>query len=208
MSRTRHRTHRKDPDTEPGNWVEAADASCRLLVTCPDGLDPGPFLAIPALAGLVLPGEPDADRIAGVRAAGRAAFLFDRPERVRAVGADGVLLGHPGEVAAARRLLDRDELIGAMVGSTRHDAMVAGEDGADYVLFGTPGRTPADGIENLAAHVTWWTEIAVLPCAVAGRFTPDDVRRLAAAGADFLLPDVDGAAELAALAAALPVPER
>lgn len=208
MSRPHRRTARKDSDTEPGNWVEVTDASCRLLVTCLDELDPAPFLAIPAVAGLVLPGEPEGDRIAGVRAAGRAAFLVDSPDRVRAIGADGVLLNRPGEVAAARRLLDRDELIGAVVGGTRHDAMVAGEDGADYVLFGTPGKTPADGIENLAAHVTWWTGIAVLPCVVAGRFTPDDVRRLAAAGADFLLPDVDGAAELAALAATLPVPER
>lgn len=208
MSRTRRRIGRKDPDTEPGNWVEVTDASCRLLVMCPDGLDPAPILEIAAVAGVVLPGEPDTDRVADVRAAGRAAFLVDRPDRVRAVGADGVLLERPAEVAAARCLLDRDELIGAVVGSTRHDAMVAGEDGADYVLFGTPGKAPADGIENLAAHVTWWTGIAVLPCVVAGRFTPDDVRRLAAAGADFLLPDVDGAAELAALAAALPVPER
>lgn len=208
MSRTRRRKGRKEPDTEPGNWVEATDQSCRLLVACPAGLDPAPFLAVAAVAGLVLPGEPEADRAAAAQAAGRAAFLVDRPDRVRAVGADGVLIERPGEVAAARRLLDRGELIGAAVGSTRHDAMVAGEDGADYVLFGTPGKTPADGIENLAAHVTWWTEIAVLPCVVAGRFTLDDVRRLAAAGADFLLPDVDGAAELAALAAALPVPER
>ncbi|MEZ5864454.1 MAG: thiamine phosphate synthase [Geminicoccaceae bacterium] len=208
MSRTRRRTGRKDPDTEPGNWVDVTDQSCRLLVACPPGLDPAPFLEIDAVAGFILPGEPGAELIAGIRAAGRAAFLVDRPDRVRAVGADGVLLGRPGEVAAARRLLDRGELIGAVVGDTRHDAMVAGEDGADYVLFGTPGKTPADGIENLAAHVTWWTGIAVLPCVVAGRFTIDDVRRLAAAGADFLLPDVDGAAGLAALAAVLPVPER
>jgi len=208
VSRSRRRTGRKDPDTEPGNWVDVADQGCRLLVACPAGLDPAPFLAIAAVAGLVLPGEPGADTIDVVRAVGRAAFLVDRPDLVRALGADGVLLNRPGAVGPARLLLDQGELIGAAVGGTRHDAMVAGEDGADYVLFGTPGKTPADGIENLAAHVAWWTGIAVLPCVVAGRFTADDVRRLAAAGADFLLPDVDDAAGLAALAAVLPVPDR
>ncbi len=189
-------------------WVEAESQGCRLLAHCPMGLDPGPLLAIEAVAGLLLEGEPAVELVARIHAAGRAAFLVDRTERVRPLGADGVLLGRPAEVAGARRLLDRGELIGAAVGASRHDAMVAGEDGADYVLFGAFGIMPAGALETLAAHVAWWSGIAVLPCVAAGPFVPDDARRLAAAGADFLLPDTADAARLAALVAALPAPER
>lgn len=207
MSRFRRGRGAKGADVEPGNWVEATSQTCRLLAHC-HGLEPEALLAIDAVAGLVLAGEPTALLVSEVHAAGRAAFLVDRVDLVRPLGADGVLLNRPAEVARARQLLDHGELIGAVVGGTRHDAMVAGEDGADYVLFGTPGTIPAGGIEILAAHVTWWAEIAVLPCVVAGRLSPDDARRLVSAGADFLLPDVDGATELAALAAVLPVPDR
>lgn len=195
-------------ETEAERWVEAEGQGCRLLARCPKGLDPDPLLAIEAVAGLILEGEPKAGLVARIHAAGRAAFLIDDVEGVRPLGADGVLLRDPSAVAEARRTLDRGELIGAMVGQTRHAAMVAGEDGADYVLFGAAGAVPAGGLEALAAHVAWWTGIAVLPCVVAGRLSLDDARRLASAGADFLLPDLDDAAGLAALAAALPAPER
>jgi thiamine-phosphate pyrophosphorylase len=123
---------------------------------------------------------------------------------VRPLGADGVLLNRPSEVAAARRVLDQEELIGAVVGGTRHDAMVAGEDGADYVLFGTPDTAPSGNLSALAEHVAWWSEVAVLPSVVAGRFTGDEVEALARAGADFILPATDGdVADLEALALAL-----
>lgn len=195
-----------------GDWIDPAEAGCRLLVRLAAGADAEPFARIDAVAGLLLEiaDEPAAGpQVATAHRHGRAAFLVDRPELVRRLGAEGVLLNRPNELARARALLDQGELIGVACGGSRHDAMVAGEDGADYVLFGTPEAPPPDGIEALAELVAWWAEIAVLPCVAAGRFSAGEVERLALAGADFILPAVDGdAGRLAALAPPIETQQR
>ena len=98
-------------------------------------------------------------------------------------GADGVHLARPEQVAAARAQLGRDGLIGVSCGLSRHEAMVAGEAGADYVLFGSLAVEPAGEVEDLVA---WWGELFVLPCAAAGRYSLETARAMAARGADFL----------------------
>ena len=199
--------HANDNRQNDGHWIDAEEAGCRLIVKLAAATPLEPLLGIEAIAGFLLEvGDEAAARqqVQTAHATGRAAFLLDRVDLVRRLDADGVLLNRPSEVAAARRVLDQGELIGAAVGGTRHDAMVAGEDGADYVLFGTPDTAPAGGLEALLEHVAWWSEVAVLPSVVAGRFTGDEVSALARAGADFILPATDGDAEaLEDLAAAL-----
>lgn len=201
--------HANDNRQTDGNWIDPAEIGCRLIVGLDAGTPIEPFLPVEAVAAFLIRVDDEAAarrQVQTAHAAGRAALLVDRVDLVRPLGADGVFLNRPAEVAAARQVLNRDELIGAAVGTTRHDAMVAGEDGADYVLFGTPGAPPAGGIEALAEHVAWWSEVAVLPSVAAGRFSADEVRALVAAGADFLLPATDGdGAALAGIAAALAV---
>jgi len=195
-----------------GDWIDPAEAGCRLIVRATAGDTLAPLLSEPAVAAVLLEVSDEArlrEQVAEAHGAGRAAFLVDRADLVRRLGADGVHLNRPGELARARAALDRGELVGVACGPTRHDAMVAGEAGADYVLFGTPEAPPPDGIEALAEHVAWWAEIAVLPCVAAGRFSADAVRILADAGADFILPAIDGdAPSLAALASMLDALER
>ncbi len=194
-----------DRSFQDGNWIDPSEAPCRLLVRLAPGEDPASALALPAVAGLVLEVGDAAAATAQIEAAhraGRAVFLVDRPDLVRSLGADGVLLNRPGEVRAARQLLDRGELLGAVCGTTRHDAMVAGEDGADYVLFGSLAAPPAGGIDALVEQVSWWADVAVLPGVAAGRFSVSDIGLLIEAGADFILPAMDGdAGQLAVLAA-------
>lgn len=188
------------------DWIDPAEAGCRLLARVGSRDAALPLLAVASLAALLIEVTDEAAAAGQIEAAhgmGRAALLVDRPDLVRRLGADGVHLNRPGEIGDARAILDRGELIGAAAGRSRHDAMVAGEAGADYVLFGTPEAPPPDGIEALAEHIAWWAEIAVLPCAAAGRFDADDVRRLALAGADFILPAIDGDAVLLATLAAV-----
>jgi len=93
----------------------------------------------------------------------RALFLVnDRIDVALAVGADGVHLPEDGlPVAAARRLLGEDKLIGCSV----HDvtsAVQCAQAGADFVHVGTlyatvskPGRAPAGPqlVRNVAAAV-------------------------------------------------------
>lgn|GEM_PF-2435777 len=190
-----------------GYWIDPADTHCRLIVTIEAATELPPLLGIEAVAALLLCVSDEAlarRQVATAHAAGRAALLIDRIDLVPALAADGVLLSRPAAVVAARRALPQGALVGAVVGGTRHDAMVAGEDGADYVVFGTPDAAPSDGIGALVEHIDWWHEVAVLPSVAAGRFTGKEVEDLVAAGADFILParDSDPAA-LSALAAVL-----
>ncbi len=201
--------HDNDNRQTDGHWIEPEAVGCRLVVALDAATPLEPLLPIEAIAAFFLAvGDAATARrqVQLAHATGRAALLVDRVDLVGPLGADGVFCNRPAEVAAARQALDRGALIGAAVGATRHDAMVAGEDGADYVLFGIPGAPPAGGIAALAEHVAWWSEVAVLPSVVAGRFTGDEVRALVAAGADFILPATDGdTAALEAIAAALDV---
>ncbi|MCB1883898.1 MAG: hypothetical protein KDG89_07870, partial [Geminicoccaceae bacterium] len=110
---------------------------------------------------------------------------------------DGVLLDGADGVADARRTLGADALIGARCGLSRHAAMVAGEAGADYVVFAADGADADDLVEMVA----WWTGLFVLPSVAV--LAPDGpAYALALAGADFLL--VDDATRLAALDGLLP----
>ena len=83
-------------------------------------------------------------------------------------------------IAEALKILKPDRIVGAGRLSTRDDAMVAGEAGADYVMFGEDG----DG-RRAAALIAWWAEVMEPPCAGFAN-TLADVAAFAAAGADFV----------------------
>jgi thiamine-phosphate pyrophosphorylase len=114
--------------------------------------------------------------------AGRVAFLLqDDVELALALGADGVHLGDPTQVRAARARLGPDRILGTSCGHSRHSAMLAGDDGADYIAFGEIGRPPQAALLELIA---WWSELFVLPCLAEGAFDRGDLGRLARA--DFI----------------------
>jgi thiamine-phosphate pyrophosphorylase len=104
---------------------------------------------------------------------------------VTSAKADGVHLVGVEPVAAARELLT-DRIVGVGGLPTRHDAMTAGENGADYVMFGEPdetGRRPT--MPSLTERVAWWSDVFVIPCvAYAGHM--DEIAQLVRAGADFV----------------------
>jgi thiamine-phosphate pyrophosphorylase len=116
--------------------------------------------------------------------AGRVAFLLqDDVDRALALGADGVHLGDPARVREVRARLGPDRILGASCGHSRHAAMLAGEDGADYIAFGEVGRRPQPPLLELIA---WWNELFVLPCLALGAFDRDSLAAVASAGADFV----------------------
>ena len=64
--------------------------------------------------------------------------------------------------------------------------MLAGESGADYVMFGEPDATAAGpGFDAVLERVAWWAETLTIPC-VAYAASLDEVEALARAGADFV----------------------
>ena len=117
---------------------------------------------------------------------GAAALLADHPEAVARMGADGAHLTGIDAFRAAQAALQPERIAGCGGLTTRHDAMLAGESAADYVLFGEPdpsGHRPS--FEAIAERVAWWAEIFELPC-VAFAATLTEVGALARAGADFV----------------------
>lgn len=108
-----------------------------------------------------------------------AAFIIEgTPELASETGCDGIHLpSEPRAVAAARRILGEDGIVGAQCGVSRHQALLSAEAGADYIAF----------IGDEAAMVellSWWQETMVVPCVA---FADDgSAAALAQAGADFL----------------------
>lgn len=119
---------------------------------------------------------------------GVAVLMNDRPDLAIETGCDGAHVGQTDTKAReARRFLG-----GLTMGVTCHAsldlAFAACEDGADYVAFGAffatttkeaPTRAPAE-------LLTWWSDIATIPCVAIGGITAANCAPLVRAGADFL----------------------
>ncbi|HEX8827066.1 MAG TPA: thiamine phosphate synthase [Xanthobacteraceae bacterium] len=137
-----------------------------------------------------------------------ALVLDGRPEIAARAGADGAHLTGIQTFASTFAMLKPDRIAGAGGLRSRHDAMLAAETGADYVMFGDPdrhGRRP--GFEELLERLTWWTELFEIPC-VAYAASEQEIEALARTGADFIALgewiwcEPNGAAGVAAAAAA------
>jgi thiamine-phosphate pyrophosphorylase len=115
-----------------------------------------------------------------------ALVVDNRPEIVARAGADGAHLTGVTKFAAALSLLKPERIAGAGGLRSRHDAMLAGEAGADYVMFGEPDRTGRrPSFEELLERLTWWAELLEIPCVGYAAGT-DEVTPLSRTGADFI----------------------
>jgi thiamine-phosphate pyrophosphorylase len=120
-----------------------------------------------------------------VQERGVALLLEGHPELAVRTGADGSHLDGIEALKLALPHLKPDRITGCGRLASRHDAMVAGEAGADYVMFGEPELEPARLLDALAERVAWWAELFEVPC-VGFAGSLDEVQVLAAAGADFV----------------------
>lgn len=118
-----------------------------------------------------------------------ALIVNDSVDVCERVGADGVHLGHlDTAVKDARKRLGKAPIIGATAKDSRHVAMEAGEQGADYVAFGAffPTETKADTVPADPELLTWWQSVMELPCVAIGGITPERAKAMSLAGADFI----------------------
>ncbi|MCB5197955.1 thiamine phosphate synthase [Loktanella sp. TSTF-M6] len=85
-------------------------------------------------------------------------------------GLDGVhLLDGSRGVAAARKTLGEDAIVGAYCAQSRHDGMTAGELNADYVSFGPVGQTALDdGARAELELFDWWSQMIEVPVVAEG----------------------------------------
>jgi thiamine-phosphate pyrophosphorylase len=121
--------------------------------------------------------------------AGVAFIVNDSMTLAKRLGADGVHLGQSdGDVREARALLGPSAQIGRTCHDSRHLAMHAGEQGADYVAFGAfyPTTTKPSHYRPHPSILSWWSALFEIPCVAIGGITPDNAQPLIDAGADFL----------------------
>jgi thiamine-phosphate pyrophosphorylase len=121
-----------------------------------------------------------------VQKSGVALVLDGHAEIVSRAGADGAHLTGIEAFTAASESLKPARIAGCGGLASRHDAMLAAERGADYVMFGEPardGRRPS--FEAIVERIGWWAEVFEVPC-VAYAAALDEIAPLAEAGADFI----------------------
>ncbi|GAA4643936.1 thiamine phosphate synthase [Pontixanthobacter gangjinensis] len=123
-------------------------------------------------------------------AAHDVAFIInDDVGLAKRLGADGVHLGqNDGSPKDARQELGDDVQIGVTCHASRHLAMEAGEQGADYVAFGQffPSATKDSDHRAETELLEFWSNLFEIPQVAIGGITPENCQPLIEAGADFL----------------------
>jgi thiamine-phosphate pyrophosphorylase len=122
-----------------------------------------------------------------IQDSGAAMLVEGNVELIARGGADGAHLPGLAPLQDALPSLKPDRIAGCGGLTSRHNAMAAGEAGADYVLFGEPdpnGQRPS--ADAIVERLQWWAELFEPPC-VGYAISLDEVRDFAAAGADFVL---------------------
>lgn len=120
---------------------------------------------------------------------GVSAILNDDPALAARLGCDGVHVGQEdASIPAARAAMGREAIIGATCHDSRHLAMVAGEQGADYVAFGAlfPTVTKTPKTSAPLELLSWWSELFEIPCVGIGGITLDTAPAVIDAGADYI----------------------
>ncbi len=118
-----------------------------------------------------------------------ALLINDRPDLAVEVGADGVHVGQKdASLKEARTALGPDHIVGVTCHNSRHLALEAAENGADYVAFGAffPTTTKQPDFQAEPEILEWWQSFIEAPCVAIGGITTDNCALLVRAGADFL----------------------
>lgn len=116
-------------------------------------------------------------------------LMNDHVDLAKSTGCDGVHLGQ-GDTAykRARKYLGQEAVIGVTCHASRHLAMEAAEQGADYVAFGSfyPSKTKPNSPLAEIELLEWWSEMMIVPCVATGGITLENCEALIHGGADHL----------------------
>lgn len=181
------------------------DEPCRLYLITPPSFDPAAFRDILAQAldagdvaclriGMTGASDDEIRRATEIllpvaQDRNVAVLMNDRPDLADELGCDGVHVDQETIPARdARRIAGDRATIGAACHNSRHLAMTAAEQSADYVAFGAffPSAIKEPRPMAEPSLLTWWSEIFEIPCVAVGGITTDNCRPLVVAGANFL----------------------
>ena len=116
-------------------------------------------------------------------------ILNDSHKLALEAGADGVHLGdEDGFVVEVKKIAPQNFIVGASCYDSRHLAIEAAEQGADYVSFGAffPSKTKNSKGKPTPEIIEWCAEIMDVPIVAIGGITDENCASLTKAGADFL----------------------
>ena len=125
------------------------------------------------------------------------AFLIeDDYQSAASLGCDGVHLTSAASYKEARENLGPDSIIGVDCGVSRHDAILVGESGADYIAFNNRRPLPEIVDPDVRAFeeggprdlelLTWWQTMMTPPCVSMDDVSINQACAHAEAGADFI----------------------
>ncbi len=97
-------------------------------------------------------------------------LVEDHATLAQEIGLDGVHLNLPSanELRAAKKTLSKDAIIGVSAGASRHEGLVLGEIGVDYVSFGPLADRGLDEPVADAEIFEWWSEMIEVPLIAEG----------------------------------------
>tara|TARA_B100000686_G_C16716807_1_gene932551 strand:- start:8 stop:634 length:627 start_codon:yes stop_codon:yes gene_type:complete len=116
-------------------------------------------------------------------------IINDRLDLVRKCKADGVHLGEEDQpIKYARKILGSNYIVGASCYNSKHLAILAAENGADYVAFGaffeSNTKVPKTNVD--ISIIEDWNFISCVPCVAIGGITPTNCKKLVQAGVDHI----------------------
>jgi thiamine-phosphate pyrophosphorylase len=131
-----------------------------------------------------------AELLAPIAQAHEVAFIMnDRPDLAAETGCDGVHVGQEDAgYGEARRIVGADAIVGVTCHNSKHLAMTAADQGADYVAFGGFFESTTKRRKHAAATdiLTWWQDTMTVPCVAIGGITMANCATVVGAGADFV----------------------
>ncbi len=116
-------------------------------------------------------------------------IMNDRPDLAVITGCDGVHIGQDdADYKTTRGMIGQDLIIGVTCKNSRHLAVEAAENGAEYVAFGAffPTNTKLETTPAQLETVRWWKEMTTVPSVAIGGITTKNCQPLISAGVDFL----------------------
>ena len=134
-------------------------------------------------ASIVVHEEITSEQVIALQELGLAVLIADcEPRIVSRLKADGLHLSQSEHnLLDLRMSLPKDAMIGLDCGTSRHSAMEAAEQGADYVGFHQRAQTGGEPL------VKWWNELAAIPGIPLDAANADDATILAK-HSDFIRP--------------------
>ena len=124
------------------------------------------------------------EEVAELQALGLAVLVADvEPRIVSRLRAEGLHVSNlEFAIVDLRMSLPRDAMVGVDCGTSRHAAMEASEQGADYVAFHQRAQTIGEPL------IGWWNDIAEIPAVPLDAVTAEDLAKLKPQKPDFLRP--------------------